>query len=558
MKTTYSALAAAWLLATGPAMAAGADFQTCDGYPAPTAKGDGMTTSTFLFGLASQNEDIRRSRAVEMGVPAVDACERALSDPLLLPAFQLRRAHLLQAKALYQIASGTPQTALETLAASDAIGATIAGNGFRDSLAIGNRAVRAYALTDLGRTAEALGEADAVEAARPYAHSIVALANIVRLHLDSTLDAQLALLKRQAPLFPNGLLGFFDLALDANRLTEVAEIGDDLTFELPRTRGGWTVEGEEALQYQLIAARAEIAGAHAYALAATGKPDAAATVIAAARQDLDEAMVPPPAPPPGKKLSRRLVADFDSRSTQGRLGVEALDIWTRLISLRKDAAGMAPQPFFDVLKTFPKGRVPVIIDLVTQLRIADARDDAARQSFLSEIRSTINRRRLSDIRSSPSDLREALPRPETAAMQPRFKLAGDGYFLSDNGFSRRRMDDADKWTIRFTHHLASAATVEELALLSAAKQAERDGYDGLLVLTSRTLVRTTRMISYWSGTSELPAGREGQLTVLFVRQGALPQAYRDRGWRLLKTGEIIAALSARYPATQPPSAGTKP
>jgi len=553
VKILYAGLTAIALFVASPAFAAEGDFQRCDGYGAPSAKADGMTTSTWLWGLATQSADIRKNDAADFGAAALAACDRALVDPLLLPAFQLRQAHLLQAKELNQIAVAAPERAIETLTVSDSIAAEVTGRNFQDSIGIGNHAVRAFALIDLGRKTEALKEIAAIEAARPYAHSITALANVAQLKLDSGLGAHLALLKRQAPLFPNGLIFYFHYALTSNHLAEAAEIGSGLTFELPRTRGNWTVEGEARLQYELIAIRAEIAGAFAYALVATGKPDAAAAILAAAQRDLADAMSPPPPPVEGRKLSKSVVADFDSRTTQGKEGLATLDIWIALIKLRKDAAGMTPDQLFAAVRALPKGRVLVIADLVMQLKTSGADDEAARNAFVARLLATTDEQRLSDVRRDLTALRAALPRPETASMQPRLKRAGDGYFLSDNGFSRKRMDEDGKWTIRFTHNLASKATVEEMALLSAALESRREGNDGLLILSSRTLVRTTRMVGYgygYGGGTEIPSGHEAQFNVLFVKGGALPQAYRDCGWRVLNAAKVIEDLSARYPITE--------
>jgi hypothetical protein len=544
-------LAAVVLAALSPAAAMAQDFVTCDGYDDPRTKSDGMTTSSLLWGLARANADIRQTRKGQLDANGVAACDRALADPKLLPAYQLRRAHLLQAKALHQIASNATAQALATLDQSDATGAGLDGTGFRDSIGLGNRAVRAWALIDLGRKAEATKEIEAIEAARPYAPSMLSLANKLRLRLDSGLTAHLALLKQRAVRDPAALLTYFILALENDKLDAVAAVGDGLVLDIPRNHGGWTVQGDADLQYELIAGRAEFAGAYSYALAATGKPERAAAAIARARQDLTEAMVPPPPPEPGRTLSKATVRDFQQRTEQGTKGGEALDLWSRAIEIRRQAAGQTPDQLLTAVKTLPRGRLPINADLLRQLK--PAKPDEARMigEVIARIDADEDRRRVAALNLDLIALRNALPRPETAAMQPRFKHAGDGYFLSDNGFSRRKLEDPNSWTVRFTHDLASKATVEELALLSAATLARREGFDGLLVQSRRTLERTTHVTSYYSGSSDVPSGNEAQLNVLLVKGGALPEEFSDAGWRVLSADAIISDLSGRYPGTPP-------
>src|SRR3569623_1635973 len=251
MAMRWIGLAAVLLAGACPAAVAAQDFMTCDGYDPPKSKGDGMTTYAVLWGLATGNADMRQVR-MALGGGGAAACDKALADPRLLPAFQLRRGHLLQAKALHQLADG--------------------------------------------HRAEAVTEIEAIEAARPYAPSSLALANRLRLRLDNSLTAHLALLRQRAVRDPSALLNYFIIALSSETFAEVAAVGGSLTFDLPSSRGGWTVQGDDSLRYELIADRAEIAGAFAYALVVTGKPERAAAVIARAREELTEAMVPPPPP----------------------------------------------------------------------------------------------------------------------------------------------------------------------------------------------------------------------------------------------------------------------
>src|SRR3569623_1955318 len=103
MRRGYLGLAAVTLAALVPTVAAAQNFTACDGYEDPKSKGDGMTTSPLLWGLARGNADIRETPMFAFNADGVAACDRALADARLLPGYQLRRAHLLQAKAVHQI-----------------------------------------------------------------------------------------------------------------------------------------------------------------------------------------------------------------------------------------------------------------------------------------------------------------------------------------------------------------------------------------------------------------------------------------------------------------------
>src|SRR5437868_5872517 len=80
------------------------DFAACDGYAAPGKKSDGITKGTWLWGLATATADFRKV-TIAVGARGIAACDTALTDPLLVDAFWLRRAHLLQSKALHQMSA---------------------------------------------------------------------------------------------------------------------------------------------------------------------------------------------------------------------------------------------------------------------------------------------------------------------------------------------------------------------------------------------------------------------------------------------------------------------
>ncbi|MEO7691535.1 MAG: hypothetical protein ABIS51_19790 [Sphingomonas sp.] len=554
MRICLTIFALAGAVAAQPA-AASADFQACDGYEIPSAKSDGMTTTGLLWGLARGNADIRKGATTIVASEGVLFCDQALADPLLLPAYQLRRAHLLQAKAVHQIAGRDPAGALQSLEQSDAIGKVIGTAAFANSVALGNHEVRAFALAALGRKLEAIAETEALAAARPWSPSTQRLAFAIRMKIDPDLDGQLKGMKAGAPIDPAMLGNIFWIAMGAGKFDIAASVGGQIDFEMPGTRGNWTIANEDTRKYRIIVDRAGQAGAWAYSLATTGQGPAGEAAIASARRIANEAMAPPPMPESGK-LSKSAARDLALRQDAGLRALDLLDKWEWAVRFREQIAQKTPDDLMAGLKAFgpAQGDNPtprdIVSDMLGHLPAPTPAAVAQRDAIVAAFYQRFDTARRHGLEMSTADLEKALPRPETPAMQPNFKHAGDGYFLSDNGFSQRRLDDPEIRTVRFTHGLASAATVEELALLSAATLAQREGKDGLLILSRRNLERTTTMVGYYSNGAEIPSGREASMNVVFVKIGALPERYKGYDWRVLNVATIIADLAPRFVAAQ--------
>lgn len=130
------------------------DFSNCDGYSAPKGKSDGIARENFLFG-ATRSADIRRRSMSIFGELGLAACDRALTDSRLIDDFWLRRANLLQAKALHSIAAKQPEQAIALTMESDTLGSAHDHQYFVQSIGAGNQGIRAYALIAMGRKDEA-------------------------------------------------------------------------------------------------------------------------------------------------------------------------------------------------------------------------------------------------------------------------------------------------------------------------------------------------------------------------------------------------------------------
>lgn len=290
-----AAAAAAAALAMGSQAAWADDFTTCDGYAAPTKKTDGMTEGTWMFGLATATVDLRPAdlRLSERGI---EACDRALADPLLQPDQWLRRANLQQAKALHAIQAGKFDLALEAADQSDETGK--ADPFFVVSLGLGNQALRALALSGLGRKDEALAALEKVRAARPWSASIQRMTTLLQFRIDEAVAS--ATFRQNIVLAPeNANLLYWDAIMRTDYAAAIA-YAPAITWDLPKKRGGWVMDGEVRQRLESIKERAEVTGALAFALTLEGRKQEAALVLQEANEDLAEAMALPPQRPNGK------------------------------------------------------------------------------------------------------------------------------------------------------------------------------------------------------------------------------------------------------------------
>lgn len=515
-------------------------FRECDGYGAPTKKGDGIVSGSWLWGLAKSTEDIRRSKPLAFAENGVIACDKALADALLKPEFLMRKAHLLQAKAYHQVWAFRFDDALATLRLVDEISGQLSPELFNRGLGIGNQLLRSFIYIETKQYDAAEAELDSIEAKRAYSATIRRAVRLLRLRMDSSFDKELALLREVAHLDPQANIEGFLLAIETGKIDQALGMGAGIAIDRPKNRGNWTVEGDELRDYETIHVNAELAGIYAYTLAASGRHEDAAATMLHAREELSAAMVPPPPRPDGKDQRKSVVLDYQFRTVYGKKGGQALDLWDRLITLRGEVENLDLEELIGKIESFPKGSVPVLVDLLVH---AERQPSGDRQAVVATILEKIAEDRRKRNAVDIVTLIQLFPRPEAPENQVKFKKAGDGMFLPENGFSKKRMDDDTDWTIRFTDFVASGPTVEEFALLSAAQITKDLGYDGFLIQSRRVLERTTHVSGMWVGSYTQNSGREAQLRIRVVHKSGISPELVDAQWRMLDPDEIIAALS---------------
>lgn len=519
-----------------------ADFALCDGYREPSKSADRMLEANSLFGLSTGIADLRRSQSL-VGLTAAAACDRALGQALLKPEFWQRRAHLYQAKAMHLIAAESYDAALGALDESDTIGKARGEMMFDGSIGIGNIMLRALALGRLGRKDEALALLDAAQAVRPHALTIANALERVRNDVARDLDAMAARGEAAIVLHPNMGRALFPLYMLRGMPEKAARLSNRVSLVDPKPIGGWTISGE-GNAYQDFRENQDWALRRAYVQAATGDYAGAERQIAAIQTEINEFVGSEPVPEPGKtKVSKSKQRDYDSRKLIGsRLLLDASK-WQNAVSLRQQ---IGTASYAEIRAQMKEGKSGAFEALLDQLRLmvkaypAEAQDEVKAIAALEDIFAS------QILKLSNRDLPDILPRPESLAQFPRFARAGDGILLArENGFSQAKEEGSEARTVRFGTFTGTAAMADEMVLRAVADYAQREGKDAFILLSRRTITRTTTTTGlYGGGTSN--SGYEAQVRTMLINSSAVPAEYADQPERVLLVKDVLAQVMARH------------
>ncbi len=550
MKSFLLAAVAALLFATSAAAQSVVDpFSQCDGYKAPRKNDDGVGEGVSLFEQHPSSGSVSQAW-LALGTTGISACKQALADPRLLPVSWARRMLLLRAQAAHQIAAGLFPDALASLDQSDTASAPNHDPFFAKSFGLANRALRAFAEYSMGNAEAGERDLTTIRRARPYAESIARLVRIIRLSFRNDLEDQRALLMADAPQSPALIEELFWTAVLYSDFERASQLGPQVGFDLPRGRDSWMIKGFDDRRYDGIEERADVAGATAYALIATGKPDAAAAAMAKARADVVEATAPP-------RVSRDVRTsidddDYKHRQTHGPVATARLDRWDALIALRSRAATINLADFPKTIPPAELANTRVKMDILAQAKTptpVERSELAALQKQNCEI---LDRARRQVHGLTLRGLIQLMPQSEWIGVRPRFKknTEFDAFMFGDNGFYITAEANSPYVSVRFGDDSQNPLMVEELAMLASAKQARAAGKDAFL-LDSRMLIRRTRSVAYVRNAPVYDTGWEARLRILPVASAApLPPDLEAARWRLIKADDVIQALSPQY--TDPP------
>lgn len=520
-------------------------FNQCDHYGTPRApKPDETPKPAWQWGDFNNVE----ATAAAPWQGGIQACDAALANPLLIDVYWRRRASLLQGKALHQLGAKDNAGALATLDQADALLAQKHDAAMDRTLGLGNQVLRAVALYRDNHADQAEAVLARVDAARPYSLSVAGATGGVRMIFNYSRADHTRLMRDRVRLDPHMLHTLFWLSLDFGEFEDALGYADALTFDLPRTHGGWTLIGDAERQYDLIKKRATVAGARAYALSALGRDDEALKVMTAAKGDVDDAMQPPPPPAPGDKPSKRVQADYDARKAAGEKALTALTDWANAIRIRQLAAKTA---FTDV-ETLgpPPGGDAVIVraDILRQFKPANLAEASVIQGLITKIEDGDDLDRRKALAMNLNELARTLPHPGDADSPP--KMRGEGLNLwrtNLEGYAVASAEDPALFNVRFSGLNAPKAALEEAAMLIAAREAQKRGKDGFILEAVQRISRslTTYSLYGYRPSGSTPAGYEVRYLVRPVDIASLPP--EQLKLRVIKVADVLGALQSLYP-----------
>lgn len=559
----FNVVAGACLLASATSVVAQSrsDFEACDGYGSPTGNGDGMTReATGLFGLIAvlgSSGNTRRSTP-DLGAGGVNACDRALADPRLVDKHWLRKASLLRARAIQNLAAArTDQTIADLDRAATAT--RLPDDPFiKRSMMLGIDVVRGYALAQKGDSAAGRKMVILAQRQRPFDRAL-GLAIMVLLLDDESGGEGLQSIHSVARLDPRMIDLVFQMAFERGNFQQAIEIYPQIR---PMTRNGdigisRAERNVQDFKKDLEEIRFSInrAGQLAYAHAALGQAVEAKSAIERGRAAL-AAAIPAPMQPlaAGEKEGSRRQLDRiigGQLVKAGLIGADHLTTWSTLAVLRLEAAAL-PAP--DAKARISQARIPkdgglgVTLDLTKLLRTKDPQDQ--------KIATTLAEFEVARAAPSPiteSDARlvfNALPHTEIAKRVASFRKsnAAFGYLWEGvSGFkTTANKADPTRATISFANAKSSSSVVQEMALLRAADYARERGKSGFVIHDRSDYERTVTTTYYGAKLRSDPNGYSASLEIEMVDLDRLPDRLKNAPWRAIPAAEVIAQLGPIY------------
>lgn len=502
-----------------PGTAPPADWKACDGYGGPSKSGDGMTTyaSALRIFVTATGGDMVRSQT-GAGQAGLAACDRTLADPILAPAYWMRRVSLLQGRALHQLAANDPRGALETLDLAQQTARPGTELYYPRSLGLSLTYVRAYALGMMGDRSQAWALATESRRWRPYSRQ-TAIATTVLMGRSGTRADVRAALQAQARLDPQRIDGLFVEAVEAGRWNEAIALYPSLSPRLkPANRPMYDFQEADLNIENRTTTEvywASRSGAYAVALAETGRVPEARAAIAQARDRVARAAsAPPDLMVNGKPVKSKWLPNVALRANQaiGQRGGAALD--RAAYAVEALAAGERRQAEITG-PARPLGRPEEELGL----------------------------------------LLTTLPGAETMARIPVYAPFHFGPWVGDKpGYSEKPGPAPGVTTVMYRSSIASPDAVEEMAVMRAADLARQAGRAGFVILARRDTQHSITNTYYTVPVASFPDGYSTELDVVFVDPQSLPPEFRATPWRVIDAETAFSALARDYP---PPVAGRR-
>jgi hypothetical protein len=534
-KIGFYALAGALLAGASAAHASDKrDFENCDGLIHPGKQSDGMRgkanrQSYSMFSSPGQRTDVA-------------ACTRALASPRLLATQNLRKAHLLRARAAKYLQDGQAANAIADL---DAAESTMAGLGdnvfYQRSMGASLSLLRAIALIQSDKTDEAAPLARAALEARPYSLALLngaaRILQATRRAGDGSTSPWLSALALEPGLAATAVLseaelGNFAAVIALSKGAEVKWPTLPVADYGPDSR-----ENSNSLFLSLM-----LSIETAYAQAATGDALGAKATLAAMKEKMAPAMAVP--------TDKQGVAIASQTRDIFQRFVEGND---KQINAR---IAIAEGRTNDALAMIIGAQLPrnaATFDLMTALVDALPEKDRSTSLDVTPILKDIAERRKKDLDSlipallfapetprSVVDYDKARPNILGAlvggALSMGFSLLG-GIERTDGFRSTANADGTT--TVEFIGNTPSAALVQEMTLLRAAELTKAAGMSHFVIMDRNDYSRYLQTTRNGIPISSVETGFKTELVVRFLADG-------NNAERSLNALNIIDALGPLY------------
>lgn len=492
-----AAVAATAIMAAAPVHAgASADFSGCDGLKKPKSKDDGMrgdaTMSSFRFSNPRST---------------IAACNRALERKELKATQNLRRAHLLRARAAAHIQLSEADKALADLDRAETQIAQYRGEFFFDrSMGVSLDLLRAFALHQKGQTDEASALAERASGLRPYAVS-VQLASTAVLDAVASSDTDVATLWAPIARIQPSTRPVMEARIASSSgpeaaLAQALEKATDEAVEIPSgqeigVRVAILGLGLEPVIAQVLNSLAEEMTI-AYALAADGQTEKAKAKLAEVDAALNEVTARDMTNPYDRLLSEILAAYRGERLEASR----ALVLARMAIDEGRpnEVAGLMGENVYPAsapAKELHAKYGAIQTQSAEPLPDLPALGDPPKQSSVKLAALA------SDLLIKPEDPRKMIDyeksRPDVVggllagALSMGFSLLGG--FDRTEGFSSEKLDNG-AMKVEFTGSSTSSSIVQEMTLLRAAELTLEAGHAKFVVNDRKDFA------AYWGNTIE--------------------------------------------------------
>ncbi len=507
----------------------------CDGYGKPEAQssklGRGLASALSLGLVAMPETYDPGGRAPDLA--GVAACNEALENVGQFPDSWLRRASLLEARAIHNIeADHTREAQKDVDAARETAGAQAADIHFARSTGLSLDLLQSYLSLRDGEDSEASRLAARAAAARPFSSGVQRLALFLMSFDDDSLKEQGAVAEQLDRLNPAVRADTSYILWRLGRFPQAWANASPLFG----AGSSWADDAPIALDLDELQ-RSYLA---AYSAARADQSGAARAVLATSRRRVAGAIeIRDRNSNPPTYSSRK---DMDR---QRSVLLDRADAWDRIIDaaiLFQSKQTLAAQTLLLERSNYPASSalLSLIGDLRAELWSSQWRGMTATDpSVLTELVQGSREKRIPRI---SDELFSILPQPEDVHMITRYS---GQMFLSfkQGGFTERQLGNGST-EITFKANLFSREAADEMVLLRAADLAERAGKQFALIDARHDYTRWSQTMR--GGVSQGPKVQVGYESVIEVRFGEA-----GIGAPAINVGEVNAALGPIYLPAKP-------